>query len=77
MKIRLTEVQYRKLIKETTLNFNKDITPLVEVFIEGIKGVTPIRVMNSFFNTYKLTLDDVKNNKLLYKTTYNIDWGGY
>lgn len=76
MKIRLTEVQYRKLIKETTLNFNKDITPLVEVFIEGIKGVTPIRVMNSFFNTYKLTLDDVKNNKLLYKTTYNIDWGG-
>ena len=76
MKIRLTEVQYRKLIKETTLNFNKDITPLVEVFIEGIKGVTPIRVMNSFFNTYKLTLDDVKNNKLLYKTMYNIDWGG-
>jgi hypothetical protein len=76
MKIRLTEVQYRKLIKETTLNFNKDITPLVEVFIEGIKGVTPIRVMNSFFNTYKLTLNDIKNNKLLYKTMYNIDWGG-
>ena len=76
MKIRLTEVQYRKLIKETTLNFNKDITPLVEAFIEGIKGATPIRVMNSFFNTYKLTLDDVKNNKLLYKTMYNIDWGG-
>jgi hypothetical protein len=76
MKIRLTEVQYRKLIKEATLNFNKDITPLVEVFIEGIKGVTPIRVMNSFFNTYKLTLDDVKNNKLLYKTIYNIDWRG-
>ena len=76
MKIRLTEVQYRKLIKETTLNFNKDITPLVEAFIEGIKGVTPIRVMNSFFNTYKLTLDDVKNNKLLYKTMYNIDWRG-
>lgn len=76
MKIRLTEVQYRKLIKETTLNFNKDITPLVEVFIEDIKGVTPIRVMNSFFNTYKLTLDDVKNNKLLYKTMYNIDWRG-
>ena len=76
MKIRLTEVQYRKLIKETTLNFNKDITPLVEAFIEGIKGATPIRVMNSFFNTYKLTLDDVKNNKLLYKTMYNIDWRG-
>ena len=76
MKIRLTEVQYRKLIKETTLNFNKDITPLVEVFIEGIKGATPIRVMNSFFNTYKLTLNDIKNNKLLYKTMYNIDWGG-
>ena len=76
MKIRLTEVQYRKLIKETTLNFNKDITPLVEAFIEGIKGATPIRVMNSFFNTYKLTLNDIKNNKLLYKTMYNIDWGG-
>ena len=76
MKIRLTEVQYRKLIKETTLNFNKDITPLVEAFIEGIKGATPIRAMNSFFNTYKLTLDDVKNNKLLYKTMYNIDWRG-
>ena len=76
MKIRLTEIQYRKLIKETTLNFNKDITPLVEVFIEGIKGVTPIRVMNSFFNTYKLTLNDIKNNKLLYKTIYNIDWRG-
>jgi hypothetical protein len=76
MKIRLTEVQYRKLIKEATLNFNKDITPLVEVFIEGIKGVTPIRVMNSFFNTYKLTLNDIKNNKLLYKTIYNIDWRG-
>lgn len=76
MKIRLTEVQYRKLIKETTLNFNKDITPLVEVFIGDIKDVTPIKAMNLFFNTYKLTLNDIKNNKLLYKTIYNIDWRG-
>jgi len=76
MKIRLTEVQYRKLIKEATLNFNKDITPLVEVFIGDIKDVTPIKAMNLFFNTYKLTLNDIKNNKLLYKTIYNIDWRG-
>ena len=77
MKIRLTEIQYRKLIKETTLKFNKDITPMVEVFVEDIKNIKhPIKVMNLFFNIYKLTLDDVKNNKLLYKTMYNIDWGG-
>jgi hypothetical protein len=77
MKIRLTEVQYRKLIKETTLNFKQDITPMVEVFAEDIKNIKhPIKVMNLFFNTYKLTLDDVKNNKLLYKTMYNIDWRG-
>ena len=77
MKIRLTEIQYRKLIKETTLNFNKDITPLVEVFVEDIKNIKhPIKVMNLFFNTYKLTLNDIKNNKLLYKTIYNIDWRG-
>ena len=77
MKIRLTEIQYRKLIKETTLKFNKDITPMVEVFVEDIKNIKhPIKVMNLFFNIYKLTLDDVKNNKLLYKTMYNIDWRG-
>jgi hypothetical protein len=77
MKIRLTEVQYRKLIKETTLNFKQDITPMVEAFAEDIKNIKhPIKVMNLFFNTYKLTLDDVKNNKLLYKTMYNIDWRG-
>lgn len=77
MKIRLTEIQYRKLIKETTLNFNKDITPMVEVFVEDIKNIKhPIKVMNLFFNTYKLTLNDIKNNKLLYKTIYNIDWRG-
>ena len=39
MKIRLTEIQYRKLIKETTLKFNKDITPMVEVFVEDIKNI--------------------------------------
>lgn len=77
MKIRLTEIQYRKLIKETTLNFNKDITPMVEVFVEDIKNIKhPIKVMNLFFNIYKLTLNDIKNNKLLYKTIYNIDWRG-
>ena len=76
MKIRLTEIQYSKLIKEVTLKFNKDITPLVEVFIGDIKDVTPIKAMNLFFNTYKLTLNDIKNNKLLYKTIYNIDWRG-
>ena len=76
MKIRLTEIQYSKLIKEVTLKFNKDITPLVEVFIGDIKDVTPIKAMNLFFNTYKLTLNDIKNNKLLYKTMYNIDWWG-
>lgn len=77
MKIRLTEIQYRKLIKETTLKFNKDITPMVEVFVEDIKNIKhPIKVMNLFFNIYKLTLDDIKNNKLLYKTIYNIDWWG-
>jgi hypothetical protein len=77
MKIRLTEIQYRKLIKETTLKFNKDITPMVEVFVEDIKNIKhPIKVMNLFFNIYKLTLNDIKNNKLLYKTMYNIDWWG-
>lgn len=76
MKIRLTEIQYSKLIKEVTLKFNKDITPLVEVFIGDIKDVTPIKAMNLFFNTYKLTLNDIKSNKLLYKTIYNIDWWG-
>lgn len=76
MKIRLTEIQYSKLIKEVTLKFNKDITPLVEVFIGDIKDVTPIKAMNLFFDTYKLTLNDIKNNKLLYKTIYNIDWKG-
>jgi len=76
MKIRLTEIQYSKLIKEVTLKFNKDITPLVEVFIGDIKDVTPIKAMNLFFNTYKLTLNDIKSNKLLYKTIYNIDWRG-
>lgn len=77
MKIRLTEIQYSKLIKEVTLKFNKDITPMVEVFVEDIKNIKhPIKVMNLFFNTYKLTLNDIKNNKLLYKTIYNIDWRG-
>jgi len=77
MKIRLTEVQYRKLIKETTLNFKQDITPMVEVFAEDIKNIKhPIKVMNLFFNSYNLTLNDIKNNKLLYKTMYNHDWKG-
>ena len=46
-----------------TSGHRNDITQ-APVLIEGIKGATPIRVMNSFFNTYKLTLNDIKNNKI-------------
>ena len=72
MKIRLTERQYSKLIKEATWSRNNlNVDSIIDSFKsdsnrfnqsrEGLVGF-----FNLFFNVYGLNIGDVMNNKKLY-----------
>ncbi len=72
MKIRLTERQYSKLIKEATWSRNNlNVNSIIDLFKsdsnrfnqsrEGLVGF-----FNLFFNVYGLNIEDVMNNKKLY-----------
>tara|TARA_R110000868_G_scaffold113780_1_gene305174 strand:- start:158 stop:1012 length:855 start_codon:yes stop_codon:yes gene_type:complete len=77
MKIRLTERQYSKLIKEDTWSKSKDITPLVNLFIEDSKGLSHKNFFHLFFGVYKFTVSDVENSNLLYNTLLKRNWLDY
>jgi hypothetical protein len=74
MKIRLTERQYSKLIKEATWikGGYKKMDSLVDSFIKELDPTFDDieelmeHFFNLFFNIYMFTLDDVRNNKKLY-----------
>ena len=73
MKIRLTERQYSKLVKESSWNKTKDITPLVDSFIKDTKGVPIEHFFDLFFDVYGFTIKDVENSKLLYNVLLGLD----
>ena len=77
MKIRLTERQYSKLVKESSWNKTKDITPLVDSFIKETKGVPIEHFFDLFFDAYGFTIKDVENSKLLYNVLLGYDWINY
>jgi len=77
MKIRLTERQYSKLVKESSWNKTKDITPLVDSFIKDTKGAPMEHFFDLFFDVYGFTIKDIENSKLLYNVLLGYDWISY
>ena len=72
MKIKLTERQYSKLIKEATWSRNNlNVDSIVDLFKSDSKRFNQSReglveFFNLFFNVYGLNIEDVMNNKKLY-----------
>ena len=73
MKIRLTEIQYSKLIKEATWSSDnyKKMDSIIDSFKSDSKRFNQTReglvgFFNLFFNVYGLNIEDVMNNKKLY-----------
>ena len=72
MKIKLTERQYNKLIKEATWSRNNlNVDSIIDLFKSDSKRFNQSRdglvgFFNLFFNVYGLNIEDVMNNKKLY-----------
>ena len=72
MKIKLTERQYSKLIKEATWSRNNlNVDSIIDLFKSDSKRFNQSReglaeFFNLFFNVYGLNIEDVMNNKKLY-----------
>lgn len=77
MKIRLTERQYSKLIKEATWSRNNSsVDSIIDLFKNDSKRFNKSRdglveFFNLFFNVYGLNIEDVMNNKKLYNIVFS------